>query len=115
MLTVYGIANCDTVKKARRWLQESGVEYAFHDYKKQGCDPTLAREILESLPFEEVVNKRGTTWRKLPDEDKAGLDASSARELIQRETSVIKRPLFRRGDAWLLGFDEESLKAFLAR
>jgi arsenate reductase (glutaredoxin) len=99
-LTLYGIPNCDTVKKARAWLAGHGAAVTFHDFKKQGVpDAPLAR-WLEAVGWEKLVNRQGNTWRKLSDDDKAGVtDAASARALMQREPSVIKRPVVEWGDA----------------
>ena len=113
MLIVYGIANCDTVKKTRKWLDAQGVEYSFHDYKKLGCDAQLAAELLANISLERLINTRGTTWRKLPDAEKDRLDETSALALIQRETSVIKRPILRAGQAWVVGYDEAAFSALV--
>lgn len=93
MTTIFGIKNCDTMKKAFVWLDQHGVSYRFHDYKKEGIDrDTLARWV-EALGWERVLNRAGTTFRKLSEEDKAGLDAAKAIALMQREPSMIKRPI----------------------
>ena len=81
-LTLYGIPNCDTVKKARRWLDEHGVAYAFHDYRKDGLDPAMLDRWVDALGWEKLLNKSGTTFRKLPDADKAGIDAAKAKALM---------------------------------
>ncbi|MEJ6022243.1 ArsC family reductase [Ramlibacter sp. PS4R-6] len=93
-LTVYGIPNCDTVKKARAWLAERGVEHAFHDFKKQGVPPALLDRWISELGWEKLVNRNGTTWRKLSPQVQAGVtDATSAKRLMQENVSVIKRPV----------------------
>ncbi len=114
MLTIYGIANCDTIKKTRRWLEAAGYEFEFHDYKKLGCSAELAETLIANIPLEELVNKRGTTWRKLSEHEKENLTLSNAAALIQRETSVIKRPIIHNGDKWQVGFNEDALRAFLS-
>lgn len=105
MIMLYGIANCDTIKKARRWLEESGLDYEFHDYKKLGCSEKLAKLFIEQFELDKLINKRGTTWRNLPDQQKNKLDTKTAVKLISSQPSMIKRPIIRAGDQWLIGFD----------
>lgn len=106
MITVYGIPNCDTVKKARAWLSDQGLEVAFHDFKKQGVPAELLPAWLQAFGRDKLVNRAGTTWRKLGDATKAGLvDDAAAIALMQTEPSVIKRPVVRwPGGEWTLGF-----------
>lgn len=107
-ITLYGIPNCDTVKKARAWLAGREAAVTFHDFKKQGVpDARLARWV-EAVGWEKLVNRQGTTWRKLADEAKAGVvDAASARALMLREPSVIKRPVVEWADGRVtVGFSE---------
>ncbi|QKR98565.1 ArsC family reductase [Sphingomonas sp. CL5.1] len=105
MTTLYGIPNCDTVKKARAWLDQRGVAYAFHDYKKAGVDEAALRGWVARVGWEKLLNRAGTTFRKLPDEAKAGLDAEKAIGLMLANPSAIKRPVVTKGDALLVGFD----------
>ncbi|KZL13555.1 ArsC family reductase [Pseudovibrio sp. Ad37] len=103
---MYGIRNCDSVRKARKLLDESKLDYNFHDYKKDGADENALIEACERFGWDAVLNKRGTTWRKLDDETKAGVtDQASAIALMAQETSLIKRPLITGGKQLLLGFD----------
>src|SRR3546814_19314309 len=81
-LTLYGIPNCDTVKKARRWLDGAGVSYRFHDFRKDGLDPVKLQSWIDAVGWDRLLNKSGTTFRKLPDADKAGLDAAKAKALM---------------------------------
>jgi arsenate reductase len=105
--TLYGIPNCDTVKKARVWLDQHGRAFAFHDYKKLGVDrPTLAGWVTEH-GWETVLNRAGTTFRALPDADKAGLDAERAIALMLAQPSMIKRPVLDLGDCTIVGFKPE--------
>lgn len=117
MLTVYGIPNCNTVKKARTWLEEKGIEYTFHDYKKKGITAEKITGWFPYYPWEKLVNKAGTTWKQLSDEEKVQVsDATSAIELMIHKNSVIKRPLIEdeTGKVITLGFSEsEYEKAFL--
>jgi Spx/MgsR family transcriptional regulator len=107
MITMYGIKNCDTIKKARRWLEENGVEYNFHDYKTDGLDVGQLDGWLDELGFETLLNKRGTTFRKLPDEIKQNVDQSVARRVMLENPSIIRRPLLDTGSERLVGFDAD--------
>jgi arsenate reductase len=116
MITLYGIPNCDTVKKARTWLDTQGIAYTFHDFKKAGLDQATVANWLKQVPWETLVNKKGTTWRGLADEKKAFItDAASATALMLENTSVIKRPVVCTNSQILVGFDpaifEKTLKA----
>jgi arsenate reductase len=104
MTILYGIPNCDTVKKARAWLDAAGVAYAFHDYKKAGVPEDRLRAWLDRLGWETLLNRAGTTFRKLPEADKADLDAARATALMLAHPSLIKRPVIERGDTLLVGF-----------
>lgn len=117
MLKVYGIPNCNTVKKARDWLESNGVAYEFHDFKKQGLDATLADHWLSQQPWEKLVNRAGMTWRGLSDENKASIhDSVSAKVLMLDKTSVIKRPVLVENDTILaLGFDEANYRKLLLK
>jgi Spx/MgsR family transcriptional regulator len=98
-LTLYGIANCDTVKKARAWLTAQGAEYKFHDFKKLGVPEAELDHWLATLGWEKLLNRKGTTWRQLDPATQAGVqDAISARALMLGQSSVIKRPVVRWGD-----------------
>ena len=114
MITLYGIPNCDTVKKARRWLEAEGVAHAFHDYKKAGIDEALLRRWSAVLGWERLLNRSGTTFRKLPDEDKANLDEDKAIALMIAQPSMIRRPVVEAGDRLLIGFDPEEWRSALA-
>jgi len=113
-ITVYGIPNCDTVKKARTWLDAKGLAYAFHDYKKQGTDPARIAGWVEQAGWEKVLNRAGTTFRKLPDADKDGLDAGKAVTVMAANPSAIKRPIVEYPGGLLVGFKEADWDAALA-
>lgn len=113
-MILHGIRNCDTVKKARAWLDGRGVAYAFHDYKVAGIDAPRLRAWAEELGWEKLLNRAGTTFRKLPEADKQGLDADEAIMLMLAQPSMIKRPLLDLGDRRLLGFDPAHWSAALA-
>ena len=104
-ITVYGIPNCDTVKKARAWLTEHDVEHSFHDFRKQGVPDDRLQAWIAELGWEKLVNRQGTTWRKLDERIQASVkDAASARELMRENVSVIKRPVDDWGTKSTVGF-----------
>ena len=108
-ITVYGISNCDTVRKARGWLEGLGLDYAFHDYKKAGVDAAKLREWVDAEGWEAILNRKGPTFRKLPDGERADLDADKAVRLMSEHTSAIKRPIVEYshedGKGLLVGFE----------
>ena len=106
-ITLYGIRNCDTVKKARAWLDGRGVGYAFHDYKVAGIDRSRLTQWCSELGWEGVLNRAGTTFRKLSEADKAGLDEAEAIRLMLAQPSLIKRPVLDLGKRRLIGFKPE--------
>ncbi|WP_047608883.1 ArsC family reductase [Rahnella aquatilis] len=114
---LYGIKNCDTVKKARRWLEENGVECQFHDYRVEGLDAALLQDLLNKQGWEAMLNTRGTTWRKLDEATRAACDnQASAKALMLEHPAVIKRPFLLAPDGQsLLGFKPESYQQFLAQ
>ena len=114
-MKLYGIPNCNTVKKARTWLEENGVTYEFHDFKKQGIDEATIQQWLTQAPWDKLVNRAGMTWRNLSDSEKAAVSYNeSATELMMTKNSVIKRPLlFKDGTILALGFDAEKYQQTL--
>ncbi|MCX7668732.1 MAG: ArsC family reductase [Anaerolineae bacterium] len=109
MIKLYGIANCDTVKKARRWLDEHGVAYQFHDFKKLGVPEDRLEHWLAAVGAERLLNRQGTTWRRLDAAAQArALDAAGARALMLAQPSVIRRPVVEAGARVLVGFDESA-------
>lgn len=115
MLTIYGIKNCDTVKKALKWLAEEGVEHSFHDFRKQGLDQAMVERFEKALGWEALLNTRGTTWRKLDDADKADVDTAKAVALMTAHDAIIKRPVWEKGGEYQLGFapkDQDAIKAW---
>ena len=113
-LIVYGIANCNTVKKAREWLTNNAVSHEFHDFKKQGASAALLENWLSQVPHEKLINRAGLTWRGLDDATKISIiDNASAIALVQTKTSAIKRPILEKnGKIVCLGFDEAVYKEF---
>jgi arsenate reductase len=111
-LVIYGIPNCDTVKKARTWLSDNGHDFSFHDFKKQGLSRDLVAGWLEQLDWETLVNRKGTTWRALDDERKAQIvDKASALELMLENPSVIKRPVLAGAGPVSVGFSPDQYAA----
>lgn len=106
MAEIYGIKNCDTMKKALKWMDDRGVGYVFHDYKKEGADAGVLSQAIAEHGWENVINRRGTTWRNLPEDIKAAMDETLALKIAQDNPSIIKRPLLLHKDAVFLGFSE---------
>ncbi|EQB4330519.1 ArsC family reductase [Providencia stuartii] len=111
---MYGIKNCDTIKKARRYLEDNGINYQFHDYRVEGIDDALLSTLIAQLGWEVLVNKRGTTWRKLSDAEKnAVVDAESAKKVLLAEPAMIKRPILVSADnRYLVGFSANEYQQF---
>ena len=113
MVKLYGIPNCDTVKKARKWLGEQGVEYQFHDFKKLGLDEALLRQWIEAVGWETLLNRRGMMWRRLDPAIKKGIDEANAIAVMLETPSIIKRPVLDTKKEISVGFSEEKyLKLF---
>jgi len=110
MLTLYGIKNCDTVKKARRWLEDHGVGYQFHDFRQDGLDKKQLSGWIEQLGWEVIINKRSTTWRNLSDKDKELITNSQAVKLLLANPTLIKRPVVQSNKLLLVGFNETEFK-----
>ena len=106
MIKIYGISSCDTVRKARAWLDAQGLDYTFHDFKKEGVDAAILERWADTCGWEVILNRRGTTFRKLEDADKEGLDRTRAIALMQAQPSLIKRPVaeIEGGTRTLVGF-----------
>lgn len=113
-MKLYGIKNCDTVKKARKWLDEQGVDYQFHDFKKDGLDDNLLSKWESAVGWESLLNRRGTTWRKLPEEVRDTISAQSAHAIMLENPSIIKRPVVENGNEVRVGFNADEWAAWLA-
>jgi arsenate reductase len=114
-VNIYGIKACDTMKKAMAWLSDQGINYTFHDYKKVGAERSKIEGWLKQAAWDELINKRGTTWRKLDDADKQNVDNEQALRLMLENTSLIKRPLLEVGGKIYLGFKPELYQNIFAR
>jgi len=110
---MYGIKNCDTIKKARRYLDDLGVEYTFHDYRKDGIDKKLITLLIKTHGLDTVLNKRGTTWRQLDEKTKASVTDKTAVGLLCEHPAMIKRPVLKAGANTLVGFSTDSYTDFL--
>ncbi len=110
-VNLYGIPNCDTVKKARSWLDARGIAHDFHDYKKVGVDPAKLTDWVSAKGVDIVLNRRGTTFRKLDDADKANIDAAKAVRLMEASPSMIKRPVMEYAGGLLVGFNPDEWAA----
>ena len=113
-MILYGISNCDTVKKARRWLDERGVAYRFHDVRKDGLDAERLQGWIDALGWDKLLNKAGTTFRKLPDAQKEGLDAAAAKALMLDQPAMIRRPVVEAGGTISVGFSAADWQAQFA-
>ena len=113
-LDLYGIPNCDTVKKARAWLDQRGVAYAFHDYKKEGADAGKLAHWSDAAGWEALLNRRGTTFRRLDEADRADIDRAKALRLMQANPSLIKRPVVEHPGGLLVGFETAEWEKALA-
>ena len=109
----YGIPNCDTVKKARKWLDGQGIDYTFHDYKKEGADRAKLERWADAVGWEALLNRRGTTFRKLDEADKTDIDRSKAIALMVEHPSMIKRPVVDHSGGVTVGFSEDEWGAIL--
>ena len=104
---LYGIKNCDTMKKAFKWLDAQNIVYDFHDYKKSGINENVLKQALDQHGWENVINRRGTTWRKLPKDIQKSMNVAQAIAIAVENPSIIKRPLLKQGDDVFLGFKED--------
>ncbi|MCE3255733.1 MAG: ArsC family reductase [Rickettsiaceae bacterium] len=112
MIKLYGIKNCDTVKKAMKWMADNGIEYQFHDYKKDGVDKAKLTEFVKKFGFEKLINRKGTTWRQLGEvEQKKITNDQFGLELMQEKPSIIKRPILDLGSKQLIGFDVDEYES----
>jgi arsenate reductase len=114
-LKVYGIRNCDTMKKAFAWLEARKIDYDLHDYKKAGVSAAKLKEWAGRAGWEKLVNSRGPTWRKIPDAQKADLTEARALALLERNTSAIRRPIVEAGSRLLVGFDPAEFERAISR
>ena len=110
MIKMYGIPNCDTIKKARKWLKDNGIDYDFHDYKKSDIPEKELKLWVKTIGWEILLNRRGTTWRKLDDSVKENIDEASAIQVMIENPSAIKRPVLKIDNQLLVSFSEDTYK-----
>ncbi|MBV0932613.1 ArsC family reductase [Marinobacterium weihaiense] len=116
MTTLYGISNCDTVRKARKWMEAEAINFVFHDFRKQGLSAEQVERWCAALGLDKVLNKRGTTWRQLPDDIKASTDEAALKALLVEQPTLIKRPVLELADGRVeVGFKAEQYAALFAR
>lgn len=113
MVTLYGISNCNTVKKAKDWLEENNLDYQFHDYRKQGLTPDLLNYLEASLGWETLLNKQSTSWRKLSDDQKRDISKQTALQYMLDMPTLIKRPVLDTGEKMIIGFKAENYQTQL--
>lgn len=111
MLKLFGIPNCDTVKKSKKWLDSQGIKYEFHDFKKQGITKLQLAEWCKQLEWEALLNKRSQTWKKLTEADRTNVNQIKAISLMQAHPTLIKRPVAQQGKNITVGFDKKIFKA----
>lgn len=110
MTTVYGIKNCDSVKKSCRWLEQKNIQYEFHDLRIDNITQTKLKQWCDNITWEALLNRRSTTWRKLPDRQKAGINQSTAIKLMTEQPTLIRRPVIEHNNNILVGFSEDLFK-----
>ncbi|MEH6445472.1 MAG: ArsC family reductase [Oceanospirillaceae bacterium] len=113
-IVLYGIKNCDTIKKAKKWLESQSIDYRFHDYRVDGIDRALMDEFLTTQSWEVLLNKRGTTWRQLSDGIKNNIDEQKAIELMLEQPAMIKRPVITTPNSVMVGFKADQYQAIFA-
>lgn len=113
MHILYGIKNCDTVKKARSWLEQQQIDFRFHDFRSDGLDPLLLQRFETALGWETMLNRKSTSWRQLALEQQSGLDREKALQLMQTNPTLIKRPILQNGEKFIIGFNPETYRTEL--
>lgn len=114
-IVLYGIKNCDTIKKAKKWLMDEGVEFTFHDYRQNGLDAVLLNKLEQQLGWEAMINKRGTTWRQLDEAVKASINKDSAKAIMLENPAIIKRPILDNGTTLALGFSTDQYQNLFSK
>lgn len=110
MITIYGIKNCDSIKKTCQWFEAHHIQYEFHDYKKLGVEDAVLNRAMDAYGWETVINKKGTTWRQIPQDARDEMNREQAELLAHAKPSIIKRPIIVDGETLLIGFDEPQFK-----
>tara|TARA_B100001996_G_scaffold112113_1_gene84879 strand:- start:352 stop:693 length:342 start_codon:yes stop_codon:yes gene_type:complete len=110
MITLYGIKNCDSIKKSRKWLDKNSIEYVFHDFRIDGVKNTLVKEFIENIETKILINKRSTSWKKLSNKEKLAKTKLDLIKLLIKNPTIIKRPIIKSKNKYLVGFSEEKFK-----
>jgi len=110
MITLYGIKNCDSIKKSRKWLDKNSIEYVFHDFRIDGVKNTLIKEFIENIETKLLINKRSTSWKKLSNKEKLAETKLDLIKLLIKNPTIIKRPIIKSKNKYLVGFSEEKFK-----
>lgn len=113
-VTLYGIKNCDTIKKAKLWLEANGIDFRFHDFRSDGIDEKLIDDWLRQVDWQVLLNTRGTTWRKLPDDHKEGINKTKAVKIMLENPGIIKRPVLSVKRRFYIGFKEDEYKGIFS-
>ncbi len=114
MVILYGISNCDTVRKARKWLQAEGIDYSFHDFRADGLDPDAVARWIDEMGWENLINRRSSSWKALPQDTRESMDDTAAAAAILDHPTLIKRPLLDTGKQRFCGFSPESYRQFFS-
>lgn len=114
MIKLFGIPNCDTIKKAKKWLEQNNIDYTFHDYRKDGISTELVSDFCQQLDWQQVLNKRGTTYRQLDDATKESLTAESVIALLVEHPAMIKRPILQKDNELYLGFKADQYQSIFS-
>ena len=114
MIKLFGIPNCDTIKKTKKWLEQNNIDYTFHDYRKDGISTEMVSDFCQQLDWQQVLNKRGTTYRQLDDATKESLTAESVIALLVEHPAMIKRPILQKGNELYLGFKAEQYQSIFS-
>lgn len=107
-MIMYGIKNCDTIKKAKKWLEANNIDYEFHDFRSDGLNPVQLRSWIAEAEWQTLLNKRSTTWRQLPDETKENMDETLATAVMEDQPTIIKRPVLETENGLLVGFSDKT-------
>ncbi len=110
MITVYGIKNCDQCRRALKWLRDMGIQHSFHDFRVDGLSKPLLQDFCKHVGWGKILNKRGTTWRRLSDAEKESINATNAQELMLSNPTLVKRPVFKMSNKVLIGFSARELE-----
>ena len=110
MITLFGIKNCDSIKKSRKWLDKNSIDYVFHDFRIDGLKKTMIKEFIANIEITQLINKRSTSWKKLSNKEKLAEKKLDLIELLLKNPTIIKRPIIKSKDKYLVGFSEEKFK-----